>query len=78
MQMTDEQVLTAAIAIVVPVSALIYSNSRINDAKETLRAEMQLMKGEILKEFRTLSTEVKTALADIKTAIHIHELEHHK
>jgi hypothetical protein len=85
MQMTDEQVLTAAIAIVVPISALIYSNSRINEAKETLRAEMQIMKSEILTEFQSLKAEVqalraevRAALAEMKTGVRIHELEHHK
>jgi len=40
--MTDPQLMTLAIAIVVPLSLLLYSNSRITDAKETLRAEMAL------------------------------------
>ena len=78
MQMTDEQVLTAAIAIVVPVAALIYSNSRITDTKETLRAEMKLMKAEIINEIQALRTDIKTALAEMKTAVKVHELEHHK
>jgi hypothetical protein len=37
---TDIQLLTLAMAVVVPLSLLLYSNSRITDAKETLRAEM--------------------------------------
>lgn len=37
--MTDAQILTIAIAVILPVSMLIYSNSRINEVKETLRAE---------------------------------------
>jgi hypothetical protein len=46
--MTDTQLLTLALAIIFPLSMLIYSNSRVTEAKETLRAEMQAMKGEIL------------------------------
>jgi hypothetical protein len=38
---TDQQVLTLAIAIVLPLSMLLYSNSRITEAKETLRAEIR-------------------------------------
>jgi hypothetical protein len=40
--MTDAQLLTLAIAIIVlPLSLLIFSNSRVTDAKETLRAEIR-------------------------------------
>ncbi|MGA2592181.1 MAG: hypothetical protein ABSH32_19895 [Bryobacteraceae bacterium] len=46
--MTDVQLLTLAVAIIVPLSMLIYSNSRVSDvrasvgeAKETLRAELR-------------------------------------
>jgi hypothetical protein len=37
---TDSQLLTLAIALIVPLSLLLYSNSRITDTKETLRAEI--------------------------------------
>jgi len=37
---TDTQLLTLALAVILPLSLLIYSNSRITDTKETLRAEM--------------------------------------
>lgn len=45
--MTDTQVLTIAIAIVFPLGMLLYSNSRVTEAKETLRAEMRTMKAEL-------------------------------
>jgi hypothetical protein len=38
--MSDIQILTIALAIIVPLSLLIYSNSRVTDVKEVLRAEM--------------------------------------
>jgi hypothetical protein len=41
-RMTDAQLLTLAAAIVLPLPMLIYSNSRITEAKETLRAGMQM------------------------------------
>jgi hypothetical protein len=55
--MTDIQLLTAALAVIVPLSLLIYSNSRISDvnhrivdlrgsveeANETLRAELRAL-----------------------------------
>ena len=37
--MKDAQILTIAIAVIFPLSMPIYSNSRIAEAKETLRAE---------------------------------------
>ena len=64
--MTDQQILTLALAIVVPLSMLLYSNSRITEAKETLRAEMREMK-----------TEVLAAIKELGTKLEIHELEHH-
>jgi hypothetical protein len=39
--MTDTQMMPLAFAVIFPLSMLIYSNSRITDAKETLRAEMK-------------------------------------
>lgn len=39
--------MTMALAIIIPLSMLIYSNSRITEAKETLRAEMAHMKSDL-------------------------------
>lgn len=50
--MTDQQILTIAIAVVFPLGMLIYSNSRIIETKETLRAEMAL-------GFERLSNQIK-------------------
>ena len=36
----DTQLLMLALAVILPLSPLIYSNRRTMDAKETLRAEM--------------------------------------
>ena len=55
--MTDQQILTLALSVIIPISlsiaALIYSNSRITEAKETLRAEIKA-------EATTLRADVKT------------------
>ncbi|MBV9302117.1 MAG: hypothetical protein JOY62_08660 [Acidobacteriaceae bacterium] len=67
MQLTDAQVMTLVIAIIVPLSLLIYSNSRITEAKDTLRAEIQ-----------ALRAEMKAALERIENMLKIHELEHHR
>jgi hypothetical protein len=52
--MTDQQLLTLAIAIVLPLSILLYSNSRITEAKETLRAEIQALRSEMQRDFMEL------------------------
>ena len=39
--MTDLRLITLAVAIVFPLSMPLCSNSRISDAKETLRADIQ-------------------------------------
>lgn len=56
--MTDVQLLTLALAIIVPLSLLIYSNSRITEAKETLRAEMALGFERITNQINDLRGEI--------------------
>jgi hypothetical protein len=48
--MTDLQLITLAVAIIFPLSMLLYSNSRISDAKKTLRAEIQTFRAELKLE----------------------------
>jgi hypothetical protein len=86
--MTDPQMMTLALAIIIPLSMLLYSNSRITEAKETLRAEMvalretlraemsttkETLRAEIAAGFARMSSEILSLKADLK----IHELEHH-
>ena len=65
--MNDAQTMTLALAVIVPLSMLIYSNSRITETKETLRAE-------IAAGFSRMSSEIQSLRAELKT----HEPEHHK
>jgi hypothetical protein len=60
---TDVRLLTLALAIIVPLSMLIYSNSRITEAKETLRAEMSALRMEIKAGFGKMSSEIKECAA---------------
>lgn len=55
--MTDAQLLTLAVAIILPLSMLLYSNSRIMEAKETLRAEMTAFRMELQKDNMQLRME---------------------
>jgi hypothetical protein len=78
--MTDAQMLTLAIAIILPLSMLLYSNSRITDTKETLRAEigeskhalraeMEKLRAEIGETKQTLRAEMAAGFARIENAI---------
>ena len=74
--MTDIQLLTLAVAIIVPLSLLIYSNSRvsdlrgdmhasINETKDTLRAEMRAQTAELLRVIERNHSEVMLKLVDL-------------
>jgi hypothetical protein len=75
---TDAQILTLAIAIIFPLAMLIYSNSRITEAKETLRAEI----GEAKQTLRTVMAagfaRIELAIERLEPKLEIHELEHNK
>jgi hypothetical protein len=84
----DIQLLTLALAVIVPLSLLLYSNGRITEAKETLRAEIadtkHSLQSEIADTKHSLQSEMAAGFARIEAAIErletklvIHELEHH-
>jgi hypothetical protein len=86
--MTDIQILTLALAVIIPLSLLLLSNSRITDAKETLRAdlrtgstelraEMQKGHAEILASLERIATQVKALETKIEQQMREHILEHH-
>lgn len=54
--------MTLDLAIIIPLSMLLYSNSRITEAKETLRAEMVLLRETLRAEmsagFARMSNEI--------------------
>jgi hypothetical protein len=63
--MTDIQMLTIALAIGVPLSLLIYSNSRVTDVKEVLRAEMPSQIAEVRLLIERNHSEVVLKLAEM-------------
>ena len=71
--MNEQQILPIVIAIVFPLSMLIYSNSRISEAKETLRAEMALGFERTFNKVDHLAGEVAT----LKEMLSSHLREHH-
>jgi hypothetical protein len=72
--MTDQQLLTIAIAIIFPLSMLLYSNSRITEAKETLRAEMGTLRADMGAGFARMDASFER----LEAKLLIHELEHHR
>ena len=84
--------MTLALAIIIPLSMPIYSNSRITEAKETLRAEMATGNNRVTEAKETLRAEmqalrmemkagfekISSEIRDVRNDLKIHELEHHK
>jgi hypothetical protein len=78
--MNDTQILTLAVAVVLPLSMVIYSNSRITEVKETLRAEMALGFERLGNKIDHLAGEVATLkdeVATLKEMFAAHLREHH-
>jgi hypothetical protein len=76
--MTDTQLLTLALSITLPIvlaiTALIHSNSRVTDAKETLRAEMSPGFERTLNAIGQLKTELQSEIHQLRNDLEKHEL----
>lgn len=70
---TDAQILTICLSLAIPLAMLMYSNSRITEAKETLRAEMALGFERLSNKIDHLAGEVAT----LKELLSTHLREHH-
>jgi flagellar motor switch protein FliM len=68
-RMTDVQIMTIALAVIIPLSMLIYSNSRITEAKETLRAEIGQFRAEIRTDLGKLEAEIRTDLSKLEAKL---------
>jgi hypothetical protein len=71
--MTDPQIPTLCISLAVPFAMLISSNSRVSDAKETLRAEMALGFERLGNKVDHLAGEVP----NLKELLETHLRDHH-
>ena len=83
--MNDTQILTLALSVIVPVSMLIYSNSRISDTRDTLKNSIAETKETLRAETATLRAEtamgferVMGAIKELEAKLATHELEHHR
>ena len=65
--MTDQQLLTLALAVIIPVSVMIYSNSRVSDLSKKI------------DDLKThLDDKIDNAFQHIQLLLKLHEAEHHK
>ncbi|MGI8990184.1 MAG: hypothetical protein ACR2I2_11460 [Bryobacteraceae bacterium] len=64
MQITDIQIFTLAMAVLVPLSLLLLGNSRVTDAKETLRADMRTLNAEFRGEIQAVRGEIAALRAE--------------
>jgi len=60
--------MTLALAIIIPLSMLIHSNSRISEAKETLRAEMATGNNRIA-DVNNRIADVNNRISDVKETL---------
>jgi hypothetical protein len=65
--------MTLALAIVIPLSMLIYSNSRITEAKETLRAEIAQLGSGLTLTMETRFSSIDRKLDEILRIVGDHE-----
>lgn len=65
--MTEMQLFTVCLSIMIPLSMLLYSNSRISDAKETLRSESNLGFERVSRQIDQLRADMNSKLADMNS-----------
>jgi hypothetical protein len=65
--MTDSQVMTLALSIVIPVSLMLYSNSRVSDIRNDLK-ELE----------KRLNEKIDNAFEHMKLLLELHVERHHK
>ena len=72
--MTDQQLLTLALSVIIPVSLLIYSNSRISDVNKRIDG--------LEKKFddfqKHLDEKIDNAFSHMELLLKLHEAEHHR
>lgn len=64
-------------AVLLPLSMLIYSNTRITDAKDILRSEMRTLETRMDARFDRLEAKIDSHIEHMEMRIKLHEMEHH-
>ncbi len=63
--MADSQIATLAFAVIFPFSMLLYSKSRVTEAKETLRAEIGALRSDLRADLAQLTQHMETRFNSI-------------
>lgn len=72
--MTDLQLLTLALAVIIPISTMIYSNSRVSDVNRRID-DVNKRIDELKK---SLEERIDNGFAHIELLLKLHEAEHHR
>ncbi len=68
--MADSQIATLAFAVIFPFSMLLYSKSRVTEAKETLRAEIGALRSDLRADLAQLTQHIETRFNSIYRKLH--------
>lgn len=70
--------MSLCISLVIPMSLLFYSNSRITDAKEALSAKIDLLRSDMNLMYERLSAKMAENHREAIAEIRAHETQHHR
>jgi hypothetical protein len=76
--MTDLQLLTLALSVIIPVSVMIYSNSRIGDLNKRIDDLNRGLNSRIDDLKKSLEDRIDNGFSHIELLLKLHEAEHHR
>jgi hypothetical protein len=76
--LTDQQLLTLALAVIIPVSVMIYSNSRVSDVNNRINDLDKKLESKIDEFRKHLDEKIDNAFAHMELLLKLHEAEHHR
>lgn len=76
--MTDTQILTIAIALIVPLAAVLFNNKRLDDTNSRIDRVETSLKTEIGQMEKRVIAHLDNAFQHMELLLKLHEAEHHK
>ncbi len=74
--MSDIQIMTLAVSVLIPLSLLLLGNTRIGEAKETLRAEIQTLRADMRADFTRLEAKMDAQLSKMDAQLSKMDAQH--
>jgi hypothetical protein len=68
--LTDQQLLTLALAVIIPLSMMIYSNSRVTDVSKRIDDKIDDLQ-------KHLDEKIDNAFQHMEMLLRLHESQHH-